>query len=76
MTKKQANRLSDEIRAAIKNCGMSRYRIAKETGIDPAALCRFAQGKMGLTIDTLDKLAECIGLHVLSEHKPRAKKGG
>jgi len=72
MTKKQAKRLSDEIRAAIVNCGISRYRISKETGIDPAALCRFMQGKVGLTTDTLDKLAECIGLRIVAD-KPHKK---
>jgi ribosome-binding protein aMBF1 (putative translation factor) len=75
MVKKQTKRLSDEIRAAVKNCGMSRYRIAKETGIDAAVLCRFAQGKTGITTDTLDKLAECIGLRIVAD-KPGKKKGG
>ena len=75
MTKKQ-KQFSDEIRAAVENCGMSRYRIAKITGIDAAVLCRFVQGQVGLSMDTLDKLAECIGLHVADKQKPRAKKGG
>ncbi len=75
MTKKQAEKFSDEIRAAVEACGKTRYRIAKETDIDAAALCRFVQGQVGLSMDNLDKLAECIGLHVISEQKPRAKKG-
>ena len=76
MTKKQAKQFSDEIRAAVKSGGKTRYRIAKETGIDAAALCRFVQGQVGLSMDNLDKLAECIGLHVVTEQDPRAKKGG
>ncbi|MBU4271381.1 MAG: helix-turn-helix domain-containing protein, partial [Planctomycetes bacterium] len=47
-----------------------RYQIAKETGIDAAALCRFVQGKMGLTTDTLDKLTEYLGLRIVMD-KPR-----
>ena len=58
-----------------ENCGMTRYRIAKETGIDAAVLCRFVQGQVGLSMDSLDALAECIGLHVTSKPKTRAKKG-
>jgi hypothetical protein len=76
MAKKQAKQFSDEIRAAVENCGMTRYRISKLTGIDAAVLCRFVQGQVGLSMDSLDKLAECIGLHVQSEQKPRVKKGG
>ena len=75
MTKKQSKRFSDEIRAAVENCGMTRYRIAKETDIDASVLCRFVQGQVGLSMDTLDKLAECIGLHVLWEQEPRKQKG-
>ena len=75
MTKKQAKRLSDEIRAAVKDSGLTRYRISKLTGIDAAVLCRFVQGQVGLSMDSLDSLADCIGLHVQSEHKPPAKKG-
>lgn len=76
MTKKQAKQFSDQIRAAIENCGMSRYRIAKETGVDPAALCRFMQGRVGLTTDTLDKLADCIGLRIVTDKPRKTKKGG
>ena len=75
MAKKQTKRLSDEIRAAVENCGMTRYRIAKLTAIDAAVLCRFVQGQVGLSMDTLDKLAECIGLHVFSRAKAQAQKG-
>ena len=75
MVKKRPARFTDELRAAIENCGMSRYRISKETGIDAAVLCRFVQGQAGLSMDSLDALAECIGLHVASKQKTRAKKG-
>jgi hypothetical protein len=74
MAKKPIKRFSDEIRAAVENCGKTRYRIAKETGIAAAVLCRFVQRQRGLSMDTLDTLAECLGLHVVSERKPRAKK--
>jgi hypothetical protein len=74
MAKKPIKRFSDEIRAAVENCGKTRYRIAKETGINAAVLCRFVQRQVGLSMDTLDTLAECLGLHVVSEHKPRRKK--
>lgn len=73
MTKKQ-KQFSDEIRAAVENCGMSRYRIAKITGIDAAVLCRFVQGQVGLSMDTLDKLAECIGLHITMIEPKKGRK--
>ena len=76
MTKKQTKRFSDEIRFAIENCGKTRYQIAKETGIDAATLCRFVQGKMGLTTKTLDKLTEYLGLRIVADKpKSKVKKG-
>ena len=76
MTRKEAQQFSDEIRAAVENCDMTRYQIAQRTGIDAAALCRFVQGRAGLSMDSLDRLAECLGLHVYSEREPRAKGEG
>ena len=32
------------IKSEMKHCGKSRYCIAKDTGIDAAALCRISQG--------------------------------
>ena len=75
MMKQRAKQFSDEIRAAVADCGMTRYRIAQETGIDGAALCRFVQGRVGLSLDNLDKLAKCIDLHVVSKRKTRTRKG-
>lgn len=60
----QERRLSDEIRQAIEDCGQSRYRIARGTGISDATLCRFMSGERGLTMAALDKLAAYLGLHI------------
>ncbi len=76
MAKKRRKKLSDEIRQAIETCGKTRYQIAKETGVDAATLCRFVQGRQGLLMDSLDRIAECIGLHVVMKDDPRGKKGG
>lgn len=68
---------SDQIRAAVLDCDKSRYAIAQETGIDAAALCRFVHGQVGLQLDSLDRLADCIGLRVVveGENKPKRSKG-
>ena len=58
-----AMKLSEKLRNEIKTCGKSRYRIAKETGIDPAALCRFLQGDC-LKTKTVDILIEYFCLEL------------
>jgi transcriptional regulator with XRE-family HTH domain len=44
---------------------VSRYRIAKETGLEQSALSRFVNGKAGLDVGSVDKLATFLGLDLL-----------
>ena len=65
--------LSDEVRQAIDDSGLTRYRIAQDTGIDQAALSKFYNGQRGITSDTLDRLGEYLGLRIVMDRK--TKKG-
>ena len=75
MAKKRPEKLSDQIRQAIETCGKTRYQISKETGVDAATLCRFVKGRHGLLLDSIDRIAECIGMRVVLEGDPKTKKG-
>jgi hypothetical protein len=67
--------LTEQIRRAVAGCGESRYMIAKATGVDAAALCRFMQGG-GLSMESLDALAEHLGLRIVVDRPAKkAKKG-
>ncbi len=69
--RKKKTRISDQIRAAIKSADVTRYRIELETGIDKATLSRFMAGKGGMTVDTLDKLGEYLGLEIVEKRTKR-----
>lgn len=73
MATKRTNKLTDQIRQAIDDCGDTRYRIAQDTGIDESTLAKFYNGSRGLSLDNLDLLAGYLGLRVVMERK--AKKG-
>ena len=62
--------VSEQMRKAIEQSGMSRYAICKVTGIDKATLSRFMAGR-GLSMEALDRLCRFLGL----ELKPKGKKG-
>jgi transcriptional regulator with XRE-family HTH domain len=68
---KNRSKVSDQIRAAIETSGVSRYGIAMATGIDQATLSRFMGGTGGMTVETLDKLAEYLGLRIVFDGKPK-----
>jgi transcriptional regulator with XRE-family HTH domain len=63
--------MTDVLKAAIEQCGVTRYRIAKDTGIDEAALMRFVRGEMSVRLDKADKLAAYLGLRLVPD--PDAK---
>jgi len=59
------------LRKEIRCCGKSRYRIAKETGIDEAQLCRFLKGQ-SFRCETADILLKYFG-YELRKRKKRKK---
>ena len=54
---------------------MSRYAVAKAIDLDQATLSRFMSGKAGLSVETIDKLGELLGLQLKTVTKPAKGKG-
>jgi len=67
--KKQRLSLSDELRQAIERSGLSRYSIWQQTGIDQGSLSKFMDGERGLGMESIDKLADLLGLHIAAESR-------
>jgi len=74
MAKKRTNLLTDQLRQAIDDSGLTRYEIAKQTGIDESALAKFYNGHRGLSMEALNALGEYLQLKITLGRKP-AKKG-
>ena len=76
MMGKRRAKLSDQIRRAVDDCGRTRYRISKQTGIDQSTLSRFMSGERGLPMNTLDKLADYLDLNITvgKGRKPRKSR--
>jgi ribosome-binding protein aMBF1 (putative translation factor) len=68
-------RLTDQLREAIDDSGMSRYAVAKAIGLDQSTLSRFMSGKAGLALATVDKLGELLGLKLVAVTKAPKGKG-
>ena len=68
-------KLSDKVRRAVDECGMSRYAICKTIGLEQATMSRFMAAKCGLSMKMLDALADLLGLDIVVRPK-RRKKGG
>ena len=73
MAKKRSKLLSDQIRQAIDDSGLTRYRIAQETGISETALALFYNGQRGLSMKALNALGEFLQLTIILGRKPDKK---
>jgi hypothetical protein len=73
MATKQPSRLTDQLRKAIDDSGLTRYRISKETAISEATLSKFYLSQRGLSMEALDALGECLQLTIVLGRKLKSK---
>ena len=69
MAKRRSENLTDQLRQAIDDSGLTRYQIAKATGIDESALAKFYNGQRGLSMKALNALGDCLELTLVSRRK-------
>jgi predicted transcriptional regulator len=63
MSKSKPKTVTDQLRKAIAESGMTLYRVAKDSQVDHATLHRFMAGQ-DLRLSTVDKLAAYLGLEM------------
>ena len=63
--------MTDVLRAAIQQSDVTRYRIAQDTGVKEASLCRFVHGEQSLRLDKADALADYLGLELVKKRKAK-----
>ncbi len=74
MSKKRKNKLTDQLRRAIEDAGVTRYRIAQETGIAESTLSGFLQGRRGFSLESLDALGEYLNLEITRATPDKKRK--
>jgi predicted transcriptional regulator len=65
---------SDQLRRIIRQSGMTRYQIAKASGVPQSSLSRFMDGKHTST-DTIDRLAKVLKLEIVTRNDKDKTKG-
>ena len=68
-------KLVDAMRRAVETSGKTRYRIAKESGVSAGQLSRLVSGERGMTVDTIERLAEYLELEIRIAAKNKKTKG-
>ena len=62
--------IQEQLRQAILNAEISRYRLAKLSGVTQAVISTFVNYKRSATMDTAAKLATALGLELTPMKKP------
>ena len=70
MAKKRTKPLTDQLRQAIDDSGLTRYRISKETGITETALALFYNGQRGLSMKAMNAIGQFLELEIITRRKP------
>jgi transcriptional regulator with XRE-family HTH domain len=66
------NMIIEVLKKEIKQCGLSRYEIAKCTGVSQAQLCRFMKGQ-SFQCETADLLLQFFGYELTKSKKKQTR---
>lgn len=68
--------IEQTLRDAIKRSGLTRYVIAKESGVSYEALMRFLDEGRDIRLSTVEKLAAFFEMELTAKKKPAITKTG
>lgn len=66
--------VSQALRRTIRKRGLTAYATAKQAGVSVDAVQRFLKDERGLSLDTVDKIADSLDL-ALCDEKPAEQSG-
>lgn len=67
-------KLTEAIRAAIQASDETPYAIAKGAKVARSQLSRLLSGESGMTVDTLERVADYLGLQITVKPKAKLRK--
>ena len=65
--------LAEQLRRAIRESGISPYRLCAEASVDRAMMSRFLTGKRTITLATAGRITACLGLVLRPTRKPKRR---
>src|SRR4051812_20973545 len=65
--------ISGQVRAIIRERGLSAYGLARSAGVAPSVVSRFLSRERTLNLDTFDAIAGALGLRLVEGGRGRAR---
>jgi hypothetical protein len=66
-----SEKFSEQLRRAVREGESTRYALSKTTGISQAVLCRFVAGTAGMSLESIDRLMDALGLEIRPRKRGR-----
>ncbi len=67
-------KISDTLRRELRGVGQTHVMVAQGCDLSPSSISRFAAGHSGLSLDAADRLANYLGLLLVSESDWRRRE--
>jgi transcriptional regulator with XRE-family HTH domain len=70
-----SEQLQVAIQEAIWECGLSQAELARRTELSEGQISRFRRGERNLSLDSIDKLVDVLGLEIVIRPRRKRKDG-
>jgi transcriptional regulator with XRE-family HTH domain len=71
MSKSERKSMTNVLKKAVRDSGLTRYRLAVDTGVPATSIMRFMRGETSLRLDKADLLADYLGLALVKKRKAK-----
>ena len=68
--------MGNRLKEVLKRDGVTAYRLWKDLGIDQGQLSKFFNGKVNISLELLEQIADYLNYDVVLVKRQRPKKGG
>ena len=68
--------MGNRLKEVLKREGVTAYRIWKDLGIHQSQLSKFFKGKVNISLEMLEQVADYLGYDLVLVKRKRPRKGG
>jgi len=66
--------VENKVVKVIEGSGLSRYAIARGSGVTESQLSRFVHGERGLTFESAERVLDFLGYELAVKRKPKSRR--
>ena len=68
--------MGNRLKEVLEKEGVTAYRVCKDLGIDRGQLSKFLNGKVNISLEMLQQIADYLGYDLMLVKRKRPRKGG